>query len=60
MLDIPAAMRDSGLVWDEDTLLRFLTDPYGLVPGTRMLFEGMQREDAGRIIEYLKAVDAGA
>lgn len=54
-----AAMRDSGLVWDEDTLVTFLVDPYGLVPGTRMLFEGMPRDRAEAIVDYLKSVDAG-
>lgn len=52
------AMRGSGLVWDEETLTRFLVDPYGLVPGTRMLFEGMPREQAGEIVDYLRSIDA--
>lgn len=51
------AMQDSGLVWDEATLTRFLVEPYSVVPGTRMLFEGMPRADAERIVAYLKAVD---
>ena len=29
-----------GLVWDETTLDRFLTDPEGVVPGTDMPYQG--------------------
>lgn len=55
-----AAMRHSGLVWDEDTLVRFLVDPDSVVTDTRMLFEGMPREDAERIVAYLRSIDPHA
>ncbi|SEO21836.1 cytochrome c [Paracoccus alcaliphilus] len=48
------AMRDSGLTWDEATLRDFLADPYGVVPGSRMRFEGLADEDIGPMIEFLK------
>ena len=40
------AMKASGIVWNEQTLARFLADPDKAVPGTRMRFWGIgnQRE----------------
>ena len=52
------ALRDagaSGLVWNEEALDHFLTDPHKVVPGTRMTFPGF--EEAGEradVIAYLK------
>ena len=51
------AMRKAGLVWDEETLDRFIDTPQTVVPGTRMSFAGVH--DAGErraIIEYLKTL----
>lgn len=48
------AMRASGLVWDRDTLRRFLLDPQGTVPGTAMGISGLAPEDVNAIIEYLE------
>jgi cytochrome c len=54
--DYSAAMRRSGIVWDEKTLDRFLADPARLVPGTRMAFPGIgERGEREELIEYLKA-----
>ena len=36
-----AAMKASGIVWDERTLAAFLHDPARLVPGTKMRFWGI-------------------
>ncbi len=49
------SMKDSGLVWDEATLDKFLTNPRDLVGGTRMSFAG-QSDPAKRkeIIDWLK------
>ncbi|GLS18685.1 hypothetical protein GCM10007874_17020 [Labrys miyagiensis] len=35
------AMRNSGLAWDEATLDRFIASPQSVVPGTRMVYAGM-------------------
>jgi cytochrome c len=35
------AMKASGLVWDEATLDRYLTNPRAAVPGTKMSFAGI-------------------
>jgi cytochrome c len=49
------AMRDSGLVWSEEALDRFLADPPRAVPGTTMGYAGVK--DAGErrdLIAYLR------
>ena len=49
------AMKDSGLTWDEATLNAYLTNPRKLVPGTRMIFVGLPKEqDRQDVIAYLK------
>ena len=51
------AMKGSGLTWDEATLDTYLTNPRGLVPGTKMAFAGI-KDDAKRaeVIAYLKTL----
>jgi cytochrome c len=53
--DYSAALKQSGIVWDEATLDAFLTAPRKLVPGTRMTYAGVAdpRERAD-LIAYLK------
>ena len=49
------AMKDSGIVWDEETLDGFLTKPKDVVPKTRMAFPGFKKEqDRMDLIAYLK------
>ena len=49
------AMKDSGIVWDEETLDDFLTKPKDVVPKTRMAFPGFKKEqDRMDVIAYLK------
>lgn len=51
------AMVDSGLVWNQANLDRFLADPKAVVPNTTMAFAGVK--DAGKraeIIAYLKTL----
>jgi cytochrome c len=36
-----AAMTNSGIVWDEETLTKFLRDPKNSIPGNRMAFPGI-------------------
>ena len=40
--DYSDANRNSGLTWDRGTLDRYLTDPRGVVPGTKMSFPGLK------------------
>ena len=51
------ALKNSGLTWDEATLDRWLTNPLGMVPGTRMTYMG-QSDPAKRAetIAYLKTL----
>jgi cytochrome c len=50
-----AAMRNSGLVWNEQTLTRYLRAPRDVVPGTKMAFAGMKDDrDIADVIDYLK------
>lgn len=53
------AMRNSGLVWDTPTLTAFLTAPQAVVPGTRMMLEGLSEQDARRVVAYLASLDTG-
>lgn len=48
------AMRASGLVWDRETLRRFLSDPQGTVPGTAMAISGVAPEDLQAVLDYLE------
>ncbi len=51
------ALKASGKTWDEASLDAFLTNPMGVVPGTRMTYMG-QTDPAKRkaVIEYLKTL----
>ena len=49
-----AAMKASGVVWNERTLADFLHDPDKLVPGTRMRFWGIGDErEIAALLAYL-------
>lgn len=52
------AMKNSGLVWDEKTLNRFLAKPLAVVPGTAMTYDGVpDAHDRSDLIAYLKAAN---
>ena len=40
------AMKASGIVWDDDTLAKFLHDPKDSLPGNRMSFPGITDDAA--------------
>ena len=49
------ANKNSGLTWDEATLKVYLKDPKAKVPGTKMIFAGLPKdEDIDNVIAYLK------
>jgi cytochrome c len=53
------AMKASGLTWDEATLNEYLTNPKAKVPGTKMVFPGVKKdEDRANLIAYLKQATA--
>jgi cytochrome c len=48
------ANEKSGVVWDEKTLDEYLTNPRKFIPGTKMLFAGIKKEDERKaVISYL-------
>lgn len=50
------AMKESGIVWNDETLDGFLEDPGKFLPGTRMPFVGFRKKsDRDDIIAYLKS-----
>lgn len=52
------ALQQSGIVWDETTLDKWLTNPQALVPGAKMFFSLHSAQDRADVIEYLKQVNA--
>ncbi|MBZ9708555.1 cytochrome c family protein [Mesorhizobium sp. ESP7-2] len=50
-----AANKNSGLTWDEPTLTTYLRAPRKLVPGTKMTFAGLSKDqEIADVIAYLK------
>lgn len=55
--DFSDAMKNSGLVWNEATLDKYLANPQAMVPGTKMTFAGFKDEDKREaVIKYLKSI----
>ena len=54
------AMKDAGakgLVWNEDTLAKYLVEPKAMVPATKMAFAGLKKpDDIQNVIAYLKSL----
>lgn len=49
------AMKNSGIVWDDKTLVEYLKDPKGSVPGTKMVYAGLkQAAQQADLIAFLK------
>lgn len=48
------ALQKSGIVWNDETLDKWLTDPQALVPGSKMFFALDDAKDRADVIEYLK------
>ncbi|MGB2097135.1 MAG: c-type cytochrome [Candidatus Puniceispirillales bacterium] len=50
------AMKESGIVWDEETLDGYLENPKKYIKGTKMAFAGLKKEkDRENVIAYLKS-----
>jgi cytochrome c len=53
------ANKNSGITWDEATLKEYLKNPRAKVPGTKMIFPGLTKdEDIDNVIAYLKQFGA--
>jgi len=49
------AMKNSGIVWSETTLSKFLRNPQAFIPGNRMGFPGIADEhEVADLVAYLK------
>ncbi len=50
-------MKASGVVWNEETLDKYLTKPKKFIPKTKMMFPGLKKEaDRANLIAHLKKV----
>ena len=52
--DYSPALKNSDIVWTEDNLDKWLTNPQALVPGTKMFFQVNSAKDRGDLIAFLK------
>jgi cytochrome c len=49
-----AAMKESGVVWDDDTIRKYLNNPKDFVAGNKMAFPGIKNEDEiSNLLAYL-------
>jgi len=48
------ALKNSGIVWNEATLDKWLTDPQMLVPGAKMFFHLESAQDRADVIAFLR------
>ncbi len=50
------ANKNSGVTWTTDVLFEYLEDPKGFMPGTKMAFPGIKKEqDRANLIAYLES-----
>jgi glucose/arabinose dehydrogenase/cytochrome c2 len=54
-----AALKSSGLTWDDSTLARFLAAPTAVVPGSAMVIPVPQQADRDNLVAYFNAVRNG-
>jgi cytochrome c len=53
------ANKNSGIIWDEATLKEYLKSPRAKVPGTKMIFPGLPKDDdIDNVIAFLKQFGA--
>ena len=49
------AMKNAGVTWDGDTLEKYLKNPKEFIPGNKMVFPGIKKDDEiDDIVAYLK------
>ena len=49
-----AAMKNAGVVWNDETISKYLHDPRGFMPGNKMAFPGIKNdEELGNLLAYL-------
>ncbi|HWL71646.1 MAG TPA: cytochrome c family protein [Geminicoccus sp.] len=51
------AMKEAGWTWDEEHLDKYLANPKETVPGNKMIFAGVKKDDERKnLISYLETV----
>ena len=50
------ALKESGIVWDEESLEKFLANPKGFVKGTKMNLKVSKEDDREDVIAYLQTL----
>jgi len=50
------ALMDSGIVWDRETLRRFLADPPSAIPGTLMPTGVVRSDQLDPLLDYLESL----
>ena len=52
------ANKNSGITWNKETFLEYIKDPKGKIPGTKMVFAGIKKEDeANALWAYISKYD---
>jgi len=59
MFPYSKALKDSKLIWNAETLDRFLTDPMTTVPGTTMPMPIPVKKDRDDVIAYFQSLMGG-
>ncbi|KAA0198823.1 Cytochrome c-a [Fasciolopsis buskii] len=53
--DYTPANKSKDIIWNEETFFTYLSDPKKYIPGTKMIFVGLKKEqDRADIIAYMK------
>jgi cytochrome c len=53
------AMKNADIVWDEETIATYVREPKTYIPGNRMIFVGLKKdEEVENLIAYLKEATA--
>ena len=53
------ANKNSGITWDEATFAKYIKDPKGVIPGTKMVFAGLSADaDITDLTAFLKQYKA--
>jgi cytochrome c len=54
------ALKGSGIVWEDETIAEYVMAPKGFVPGTKMTFAGLKKdEEVADLLAYLHAANGG-
>jgi cytochrome c len=50
-----AGLKNSGILWNSETLDKWLTNPQALVPSTKMFYKIASPQDRADVIEFMKS-----